>query len=309
MHWLDAVPPSSDAAVRRRSAGPPGAGVSIGLIAGRGNYPVQLASALTARGWRVVVMGVDGEVDRALMWQAAAFHPVSPWKLGTLLRVLRQEGCTDVVLAGKVHRTALWSRFLLLRHRPDLTFLRLWLRLLVDRRDGTILHAFASLLRDEGLHLRSSAELCPELMAPRGLIGLREPTARERGDAVSGWRVARELSRLDVGQAVVVRDRVILALEAVEGTDATLRRASQFSPGGGFGLVKVARPAQDMRLDAPVVGPRTIRILADGGGTFVAVEAGRTLLMQAEEAVALADARGIALFGLTDEDVVAEDPR
>jgi len=305
MHWLDAIPPARHA-VDGQVAGLPAPGASIGLVAGRGNFPVQLADALTARGWRVVVLGIDGEVERALTWQAAAFHQVNPWKLGRLLRVLRQEGCADVVLAGKVHRTALWSRFLLLRHRPDLTFLRLWLRLLVDRRDGTILGAFAALLREEGLCLRSSAELCPELMAPRGRVGLRDPTARELGDAFSAWHVARELSRLDVGQAVVVRDRVILALEAVEGTDATIRRACQFSPGGGFGLVKVARPGQDMRLDAPVVGPRTIRILADGGGTFVAVEAHRTLLVEAQETLALADARGVALFGLTDEDVAGQ---
>lgn len=305
MNWLDPVPPRPRDAVGLRSAGLPEPGASIGLVAGLGRFPVQLAMALTARGWRVVVLGLDREVDRALTWQVAAFHPVDPWKLGRLVRLLREEGCADVVLAGKVHRTALWSRFLLLRHRPDLTFLRLWLRHLVDRRDGTILQAFAALLGEEGLRLRSAAELCPELMAPRGLIGLRQPTTRELGDAFSAWSVARELSRLDVGQAVVVRDRVIVALEAVEGTDATIRRASQFSPGGGFGLVKVARPGQDMRLDAPVVGPRTIRILADGGGTFVAVEAERTLLVEAEDALALADARGIAVFGLTDADVAA----
>lgn len=307
MDWLDPVPRAARLAPKAPE-GPPPPGASIGIVAGWGLHPAQLASALTARGWRVVVFGIDGEVDRAIPFQAAAFHLVDPWKLGRLLRLLRQEGCADVVLAGKVHRTALMSRFLLLRNRPDLPFLRLWFRLLLDRRDGTILQAVARLLADEGLRLRASAELCPELRAPRGLLGARPPGERERGDALAGWQVARELSRLDVGQAVLVRDRVVLALEAVEGTDAAIRRASQFSPWGGFGLVKVARPAQDMRLDAPAIGPRTLRILADAGGTFVAVEAGRTLILEAEATVALADERGIALFGLTDEDVAQGAP-
>ncbi len=303
MRWLDPV------SAEPRSAAPvvaPPRGSSIGLIAGWGLHPVQLASALTARGWRVVVLGLEGEVDRALRWEAAAFHVVSPWKLGRLLELLRTEGCMDVVLAGKVHRAALGGRLLLLRNRPDLTFLRLGARLLLDRRDGTILRSFARLLEDEGLRLRASAELCPELRAPRGVLGARSPSDRERADVRSAWPVARALSRLDVGQSVLVRDRVVLALEAVEGTDAAIRRASLFAPRGGFGLVKVARPGQDMRLDAPAVGPRTVRLLADAGGTFVAVEAGTTIILQAAETIALADARGVALFGLTEEDAAAE---
>ncbi len=175
-------------------------------------------------------------------------------------------------------------------------------RALTDRKAASLLMTFARFLEDQGIRLLSSAELCPGLLAPRGVLGGRPPTPRERLDAAFGWRIARELGRLDIGQSALVHERAVVALEAIEGTDAAIRRAGSLVPRGGFGLVKVAKPDQDMRFDVPALGPLTVRTLADAGGSFIAYEADRTLLIDADEAIRVADERGVALFGYSDEE-------
>jgi DUF1009 family protein len=141
------------------------------------------------------------------------------------------------------------------------------------------------------------------LLAPPGPLTRRAPTAEEEVDIAYGFRVARELGRLDIGQSALVHERAVLALEAIEGTDAAIRRAGSLCPRGGFSLVKVAKPGQDMRFDVPAIGPLTVKTLADAGGSVIAYEANRTLLLDADEAIALADARGVAIVGTSDEDV------
>ncbi len=283
-------------------AAPPVPGARIGLIAGWGRFPFLFADAMRARGWRVVVVAIDGECDPELAKHADALHWTGVIQVGRMVDLLKREGCATVAMAGKVHKTAMYSRFRLLRYRPDVAFLRLWFRALTDRKDDTLLMTFARFLEDQGIRLLSSAELCPELLAPRGVLGGRPPTARERLDAAFGWRIARELGRLDIGQSALVHERAVVALEAIEGTDAAIRRAGSLVPRGGFGLVKVAKPDQDMRFDVPALGPLTVRTLADAGGSFIAYEADRTLLIDADEAIRVADERGVALFGCTDED-------
>ncbi len=301
MNWLDAVPTPQRSVLVRSVAPSPGA--RLGLIAGWGRVPLRVASSLRARGYRVVVIAVDDEADPALENPAEALYWVQPTRLGRVIELLRRERCEGVVLAGKVRKAPLLSRTFLIRQPPDLTFLRLWLRHRSDLRDGALLGGLAEVLGGHGIPLLSTTELCPNLLAPRGVLGARPPTERERNDAVAGWRVARHISSLDVGQAVVVRDQVVLAVEALEGTDAAIRRAGGLSPSGGFGPVKVAARDQDLRLDAPGIGPLTLRALVESGGTFAAYEAGRTLLLDPEEVIQLADRHGVSLFGMTEEDV------
>ncbi|MBX3469166.1 MAG: UDP-2,3-diacylglucosamine diphosphatase LpxI [Planctomycetes bacterium] len=286
------------------SVAPPATG-RIGLIAGWGRFPLLVADALRAQGREVVVVAIKGEADPALREHADAFHWTGLIQVGRMVELLKAEGCTTCVMAGKVHKTAMYARFRILRFRPDLTFFRLWFRALTDRRDDTLLGTFARFLQEHGITLLSSAELAPDLLAPSGVLTRRAPTAEERLDIAYGYRVARELGRLDIGQSALVHERAVLALEAIEGTDAAIRRAGGLCPRGGFTLVKVAKPDQDMRFDVPAFGPLTVRTLADAGGAVIAYEARRTLLLDAEEAIALADARGVAIVGTTDEDVAA----
>lgn len=286
------------------SVAPPATG-RIGLIAGWGRFPLLVADALRAQGREVVVVAIKGEADPALREHADAFHWTGLIQVGRMVELLKAEGCTTCVMAGKVHKTAMYARFRILRFRPDLTFFRLWFRALTDRRDDTLLGTFARFLQEHGITLLSSAELAPDLLAPSGVLTRRAPTAEERLDIAYGYRVARELGRLDIGQSALVHERAVLALEAIEGTDAAIRRAGGLCPRGGFTLVKVAKPDQDMRFDVPAFGPLTVRTLADAGGAVIAYEARRTLLLDAEEAIALADARGVAIIGTTDEDVAA----
>ncbi|MCW8139040.1 MAG: UDP-2,3-diacylglucosamine diphosphatase LpxI [Planctomycetota bacterium] len=286
------------------SVAPPATG-RIGLIAGWGRFPLLVADALRAQGREVVVVAIKGEADPALREHADAFHWTGLIQVGRMVELLKAEGCTTCVMAGKVHKTAMYARFRILRFRPDLTFFRLWFRALTDRRDDTLLGTFARFLQEHGITLLSSAELAPDLLAPSGVLTRRAPTAEERLDIAYGYRVARELGRRDIGQSAIVHERAVLALEAIEGTDAAIRRAGGLCPRGGFTLVKVAKPDQDMRFDVPAFGPLTVRTLADAGGAVIAYEARRTLLLDAEEAIALADARGVAIVGTTDDDVAA----
>lgn len=275
----------------------------IGIIAGWGRFPILVADALRAQGHEVVVVAIKGEADPALRQHADAFHWTGLIQVGHMVRLLQAERCTTAVMAGKVHKTAMYSRFRVLRYRPDLAFFRLWFRALTDRRDDTLLGTFARFLEEHGIKLLSSAELAPSLLAPRGPLTRRAPTPEEEVDIAYGFRVARELGRLDIGQSALVHERAVLALEAIEGTDAAIRRAGALCPRGGFTLVKVAKPDQDMRFDVPALGPLTVRTLADAGGSVIAYEAHRTLLLDGDEAIATADARGVALVGMTDEDV------
>lgn len=252
-----------------------------------------------------MAIAIKGEADPALRDHVDAFHWTGLIQVGRMVELLKAEGCTTCVMAGKVHKTAMYSRFRILRYRPDLTFFRLWFRALTDRRDDTLLGTFARFLEEHGIELLSSAQLAPTLLAPRGPLTRRAPTSEESLDIAYGFRVARELGRLDIGQSALVHERAVLALEAIEGTDAAIRRAGSLCPRGGFTLVKVAKPDQDMRFDVPAFGPLTVRTLADAGGAVIAYEAHRTLLLDADEAIALADARGVAIIGMTDEDVAA----
>lgn len=272
----------------------------IGIIAGWGRFPLLVADALRAKGHEVVAVAIKGEADPALRDHVDAFHWTGLIQVGHMVELLKRERCAKAVMAGKVHKTAMYSRFRILKYRPDLTFFRLWFRALTDRRDDTLLGTFARFLEEHGVQLLSSAELAPTLLAPAGTLTRRAPSAEEELDIAYGFRVARELGRLDIGQSALVHERAVLALEAIEGTDAAIRRAGSLCPRGGFTLVKTAKPDQDMRFDVPAFGPLTIKTLADAGGAVIAYEADRTLLLDGDEAIALADARGVAIVGITD---------
>jgi len=262
----------------------------LGLIAGRGRFPLEVARAARARGESVVGVGFHGETDAAL--DCTRVHL---GELGRLIEVLQQAGVRRAVMAGKVPKVHLYGDLESLR--PDARALALLARL-EDRSDDTILAAIADELATEGIELQDQSQAAPELFAPAGPLGARRPSVPVEADIAFAWPIAKALGGVDVGQTVVVRDRAVLAVEAIEGTDAAIARGAALAPGGGCVVVKVAKPGQDPRFDMPAIGLDTLAVLAEVKAAALAFEAGRTAVLDREELAREADARGIAVVGI-----------
>jgi len=269
----------------------------LGLIAGRGRLPVDIARAARLRGLAVAAIAFEGDTDPGLEAEVDRITWLRLGELERLLSALRAAGARDVVMAGKILKTNLYGDLASLK--PDARALAL-IAGLRDRSDDAILGAIADVLASEGLVLRPQAELIPELCAEVGVLGAVPPGDAQRRDAAFGWRIAKALGQVDVGQTVVVRDRAVMALEAIEGTDAAIRRGAALG-GPGVTVVKVAKPRQDPRFDLPAIGPDTLEVLAQAKAAALAVEAGRTLVVDRARVVEIADASGIALFGIAGE--------
>jgi len=257
----------------------------IGLIAGSGRLPVLFAEAAGRAGRSVVTVAHEGETDPSVT--AAAWVKVG--QLGRIVEVLQRAGVTEAVLVGGIRKPKLFDL------RPD------WLGLKVLARlrgagDDAGLRAIADALEEEGLRIVSPLPLVPELLVPRGPLGKRRLTDEQRADALVGLAAARALGQVDVGQTVVVKRGVVLAAEAVEGTDACIARGGAFAPGAV--VVKARKPQQDDRFDVPTVGPATIDACAVARCAALAVEAGTTLVLDRSELVARADQAGIAVEGI-----------
>ena len=275
------------------------AGTRIGLLAGFGRFPFLFADLAKQRGLRIVTIGMKGEASPDLAAGAEAFHWCGVAQVGRMIRLCKREGLTRVVMAGKVHKVRMYDPLRIVRHLPDWRTLKLWYRHVRDRKDDTLLGAVAEELRREGITLESAADLTPELLAPAGTHSARAPTPFETRDIAFGWEVAKRMGDLDIGQTVAVKEQVVLAVEAIEGTDQAIRRAGTLCRGRGFTVVKVAKPRQDMRWDVPTVGPETIKSLTDAGASCLAVEAGKTYLLDADQTLGAADATGLAVVAVT----------
>jgi hypothetical protein len=269
---------------------------TLGLLAGSGRLPAELAASARRAGWRVLAIGLVELADPQLAQHVDAFEWAHVGDFGRLFEVLEAAGASDVVLAGKVPKTFLWQRPDAVR--PDARAVAALARLR-DRKDDSLLGAVVQVIEAEGLRVRSQLELAPDLCAAAGVLGKVRPTPEQEQDIAFGWPIAKAIGALDVGQSVVVQGKAVLALEAVEGTDRAIERGiSLADPGRGVVLVKVAKPEQDPRFDVPTVGLATLRTLAKGGAGALAVEAGLTLVLEREALVAEADAAGIALLGV-----------
>jgi hypothetical protein len=265
-------------------------GEPVGLVAGWGRFPIAFAEKARTVGLPVVCVGLRGHADPALAGLVSRFHWCNPLHLGRMIRLLRGGGVRHLVLAGKVHKADLMYRpWKLLRYWPDWRTLRAWYfgRRQDNKDDNVLLGIVAEFARD-GLTVASALELCPELIVKPGVLTRRRPTAGEQADVLFGWELAKAMGGLDVGQSV-----------AIEGTDRAIQRAGELCRAGGFTVVKVAKPRQDMRFDVPTVGCMTIETMHRAGATVLAVEAGKTILLDQEQAVALADRLGIAIVALT----------
>lgn len=267
----------------------------VGLIAGNGRFPFLVLDAARNLGHDVTVVAIREEADEGLQAAAAgpppaAFHWVSLGQLGRCIELLTAAGISRAVMAGQVKHTKLFSGVM-----PDRTLLSVLGRLAARNTDALI-SAVADVLSERGIELVDSTSFLQPLMARRGTLTRRGPSDGERADLEFGYRMADAIAGLDIGQTVVVKDRAVVAVEAMEGTDAVIDRAARLA-GPGICVIKVAKPGQDMRFDVPVVGVPTIRALRDARAAVLSIDAERTLVIDGDAVFAAADEAGLAVVG------------
>ena len=267
----------------------------MGIIAGSGQFPFLVAEGAKAAGRRVSIIGLRGFADPGLARHADDFHWAGLARPGRWKRLLKKHGARDVILAGAVRKTDMYGRFRMLRYLPDLTALIIWFIRLTDKRNDAVLAAVADELARHGIIMQECTQFTQEHMAPVGVLTRTRPTESQQRDADFGWKIAKEMGRLDIGQSVAVKETEVIAVEAIEGTDRMIERAGLLCPRGGWTLIKVAKPSQDMRFDVPTVGPDTISNLVRYGAKMLVIEAGKTVLLDREVTVAAADKAGIAI--------------
>jgi DUF1009 family protein len=263
-----------------------------GLIAGNGRFPMLALESARQLGHDVTVIAIQEEASREIETLAPRCHWISLGQLSKLIDILRQEDITEVVMCGQVKHAKIFSSI-----RPDWRLVKLLAALPSKNTDGLI-GGVIQVLKDEGIHLRDSTLLLKPLLAGVGVMTSRKPGKEEMADVEYGRRVANALAGFDVGQSVAICERACVALEAMEGTDAMLQRAAALVNGRRLTLVKVARRREHLLFDVPVVGLGTIPILNQTGATMLAVEAGRTLMLDKAEMIKTADEAGIAILGL-----------
>jgi len=269
----------------------------IGLLAGWGRFPVLFAAKARALGRPVVCVGIRGMADRTQLEPLVdRFYWTRLGSMGRPIRCFKKEGVRSWTMAGKVSKINMFRPWRLM---PDLRMIRFWwFRNRRDNGDDNITLGIIDEFAKDGLICTSALDLCPELLVNAGLLTKRKLTAGEEKDIAFGWELAKEMGRLDVGQSVMVRNRAVLAVEAIEGTDRAILRAGELCKSGGFVVVKVAKPQQDMRFDVPAIGVSTIEAMKKAGGRVLAIEAGKTILLDQEATIAAADQHGITIAAI-----------
>ncbi len=272
------------------------AGRTLGVIAGAGQFPFMVVRGAKQAGCRVVVVGLRGLADPALRELADDYYWAGMTRLGRWIRVFARAGVSRAIMAGYVRKHVMFGRLGILGLLPDWLFLRLWFFQLRDRRNDTVLAAVADLLQTRGIRLEDAAQYCTDALAPEGVLSGKSPGPEQLRDIEFGWHIAKEMGRLDIGQSIAVKDTEVIAVEAIEGTDRMIERAGVLCKKGGWTLIKVAKPNQDMRFDVPTVGPDTIENLHRHGAGALVVEAGKTVIVEREKMLATAARHGIAVI-------------
>jgi UDP-2,3-diacylglucosamine hydrolase len=273
----------------------------LGIIAGNGRFPFLVLDAARAQGYEVVVAAIKEETSPEIESRGATVHWLSLGELSKLIETFRREGVTRAVMAGQVKHKQIFSSI-----RPDWRLAKLLLSLDLRNTDA-LLGAVAKVLADEGIVLENSTALLEPLLAKAGVLTRRSPSPQERKNIAYGRTVARGLAKYDIGQTVVIAENACVAVEAMEGTDATIERAGQimatFAGDGAratldrrLTAVKIAKPKQDMRFDVPVIGVKTIEVMRHAGASCLAIDAGKCLLIDGDAVIHAADDAGISIL-------------
>jgi DUF1009 family protein len=274
----------------------------IGLIAGWGRFPIVVAEALKRQNARLSCVALKEHADAALEGICDDLQWTGVSKLGQAIRFLKRCGVREATMAGKVFKVRLFDQGAWRKFFPDWRTARIfWSHFVTakrDRKDDTLLSAVVGAFEEEGIKIRPATDFAPELLVKFGRLTRLGPTRAQERDIEFGWHLAKEMGRLDVGQSVAVKDRACLAVEAIEGTDHCIRRAGQLCPAGGFTVVKLAKPQQDMRFDVPTIGLGTLDAMIEAGAKMLVVEAGRTILIDESQFIDHADRHKLIVVSL-----------
>lgn len=261
--------------------------------------PFLVAAGAKEAGLKVICVGLADNAEPALADQVDVFHSVAIARPGSWIRKLKKYGATRTVMVGRVAKHRLFTPRRILRYLPDWRAFRIyyWRLRGKDKRNDTLLNALAEELASGGILLENSTMYCKEHLATAAVMTKTQPSRSVEGDIEFGWQIAKKLGELDIGQAVAVKEKEVIAVEAIEGTAKMIERVGQLCKSGGWTLIKTSKPRQDMRFDVPCVGPDTIKSLAGNGGKCLVVEAGKTIIIDKSETIKLADQLGITILG------------
>jgi UDP-2,3-diacylglucosamine hydrolase len=267
-------------------------GERIGLIAGNGRFPIIFADNARRLGYHVSAVAHEGETEPELAGHVDRIHWIKIGQLNKLIKAFKEDGVHQAVMLGGIKKTHVFTTL-----RPDFRTLALATRLALWK-DDDILRELAKELEREGIVICESTFGLEGILVEEGTLTSRTPSEKEWEDIRYGWEVAHEIGRLDIGQCVVIKDRVVVAVEAVEGTDEAIKRGGLLVKEGAV-VVKRSKPQQDLRFDLPAVGPRTIEVMASVKASVLAIEAGRTILLDREIMLDKARSARIAIVGIT----------
>jgi len=263
----------------------------IGLIAGGGQFPLIFSKTARSKGFEIYTVAYLNEADPRLADHADDIEWIHLGQIKRLIKFFKKNHISEAVMMGAITKTRMFSDV-----KPDSKTISLWLSMSHTHDDG-LLRAFAGVLEKEGIKIQASTFLLPELLAPEGCWTKRKPTRPERANIALGWRIAKKIGSLDIGQCVVVSRGSVLAVEAIDGTDATILRGGKLCKGDAV-VVKVCKPDQDLRFDIPAIGAQTIMTMHEAGATVLAVESGKAVVFDKNEMISLADKFGIAIVAL-----------
>lgn len=278
-----------------------------GLIAGNGRFPFMVIAGARRAGVSLSVAAIREETDPTIELEVERLTWVGIGQLGKMIRFFKGEGVEQAIMAGQVRHVQIFSRAV-----PDARMLKMLLKL-QRRNTNALIGGIAAELASEGIELIDSTYFLKDYLPTAGTITHRKPTTAERADVEYGLEIARDMARLDLGQTIVVRGKACVAIEAMEGTDATIKRAGQILRGGrqaqkrltltsgALTVLKLSKPDQDMRFDVPVVGVPTIETMAEAGATCLCISAGKTLMFDRDQMIALADKKKIAIVAVQPE--------
>lgn len=261
--------------------------------------PFLIASSARQSGLRVICVGLAETAEHKLAKEVDVFYRVGLARPGSWIRKLKKHGVSRTVMVGRVAKSQLFTPWRILRYLPDWRAFRIyyWRLRGKDKLTDSLLSAIADELATGGIFLENSTMYCKEHLATSGVMTKAQLRSSVEGDIEFGWQIVKKLGELDIGQAIAVKEKEVIAVEAIEGTAEMIKRTGKFCKSKGWTLIKASKPRQDVRFDVPCVGPDTIRSLSENGGKCLVVEAGKTIIIDKPETIKLADELGITILG------------
>jgi len=271
----------------------------LGLIAGGGRLPFLVAKGAKRAGLKVICVGFARTADSDLANEVDIFYRVAIARPGAWIRKLRRHCVTRTIMVGRVSKERLFTPWRIMQYLPDWRAFRIyyWRLRGKNKQTDSLLSAVADELKSGGIVLEDSTMYCKEHLASAGIMTGKQIRPSVESDIEFGWKIVKKLGELDIGQAIAVKEKEVIAVEAIEGTAAMIERAGRLCRSGGWTLIKVSKPQQDLRFDVPCVGPDTVRSLAQNGGKYLVIEAEKTIVIDKPETIELANKLGITIIG------------